>query len=366
MPANRSVAFIHNQTRDAARTVSLYHPNGPAAVSPFWMVSSWKDTTLAPAASFPPRKAVAKQVSKMKAAKPSKGKRPQSNVFQGSVFALLRITPPEGSVDFDVQELEICITSNGGQLLSSELLEALRADKTSKDSQLRNCHVVCWGGYSSAHLMVHPLLSRVEKEKLCVVMPVTPVWLYASSADRKLLNPTKHPNLFQPQTWSIRHLPDSKRGKESGIKVCVTGFVGSERTGIIQALRVIGAEYTENLRNTNTHLICKESTGAKYEKAVKWGLYVVSVQWLYHIMQHGYDGKNVENKSDDGCEDKFSLVSASENSPDSMDEDEGTQKLSQTNSEGGVSLQNESESQWSQDARDMTVEETQHGWAVKR
>jgi hypothetical protein len=36
----------------------------------------------------------------------------------------------------------------------------------------------------------------------------------------------------------------------------------------------------------------------KYSKAVEWGIHVVSVEFLYHIMQHGYE---------EGLEAKFSL-----------------------------------------------------------
>jgi len=244
-------------------------------------------------------------------------------------------------------------------MLSSELLEALRADKASKDVQLRTCHVVCWGGYTPVHMMVHPLLSRIEKEKLCIVVPVTPVWLYSCSADRKLVRPNKHPALFEPQSWSMHQLPDSKRGKQDGIKVCVTGFVGSQRTGIIQALRVISAHYTENLRSTDTHLICKESKGPKYDKAVKWGLHVVSAEWLYHIMEHGYGGKDGDGAT--GCEDRFSLVPEKTN-PNSVSreksresaEDEAVPKLSQAGSDGGLSLHDEFESQWTQDVHSET------------
>lgn len=281
----------------------------------------------------------------------------------------MRSSPPEGSVEFDVKELESNITSQGGQLLTTEMLEALRADKASQDSQLRNCYVVSWGGFTPAHMMVHPLLSRVEKEKLCVVIPVTPVWLYSCSADRKLTKPSKYPLLFEPQPCSIRRLPESKRGKQGGIKVSVSGFVGSERSGVANALRVIGATVTDNLVNTNTHLVCKRSEGAKYEKALKWGLNVVSVDWLYHVMEHGYDGKDGDG-SNKGCEEKFSLVPTDNATLDSeannrkqanedTDDDTAT-KLSQTNSEGSLSLLGDVDEQtMSQEMIRATVEETQ-------
>jgi topoisomerase (DNA) II binding protein 1 len=63
-------------------------------------------------------------------------------------------------------------------------------------------------------------------------------------------------------------------------------------------IREVGAEYTDNLKSKNTHLICKEASGKKYEKACEWGLHVVSVDWLYHVVRFGYI---------EGCETKFSL-----------------------------------------------------------
>ena len=327
--------------REASRTVSLYHPSGPVSISPSWITSSWRDNTLLSAALFPPRKTLVKVAPKKKAASKSSNARQSSCLFRGSVFALLRLSPSSGCVDYDTKELENCITSNGGQILSTELLEALRMDKSSNDSQLRNCYVVCWGGYTPAHMMVHPLLSQVEKEKLCNVVLVTPVWLHSCSADRKLIKPSKCELLFQPQSWSMHRLPESKRSKseQDCIKVSVTGFVGSERTGIIQVLRVLGAHYTENLQNTNTHLICKESKGPKYEKATKWGLHVVSAEWMYHVMEYGYGGK--DGNVDEGCEDRFSLM------PTNIDEEDASKEWLQKSTRdegtlnGGLSLDNE-------------------------
>jgi hypothetical protein len=39
---------------------------------------------------------------------------------------------------------------------------------------------------------------------------------------------------------------------------------------------------------------------------VEWGLHIVSVEWLYYILQYGYNRKD---SSKDGCEDQFLLDS---------------------------------------------------------
>ena len=252
----------------------------------------------------------------------------RSNLFQGCVFAFIRLAPPSNGVDYDTKELESCVSAHGGKKLSSALVDALRVDKASGDHELRNCYVVCWGGYTPVHTTVHPLLSRVEKEKLCNVIPVSPVWLLTCSTDRKLVAPERRPVLFQPQAWPTRRLPESLRtpSKTGGIRASVTGFVGTERTGIVHVLQSLGADYTESMRSSNTHLICKECKGPKYDKAVEWGLLVVSIDWLYHIMEFGYRGKG--GSEDRGCEERFSLVpDVSKGKPTSEEKQNGAGKV---------------------------------------
>jgi hypothetical protein len=233
----------------------------------------------------------------------------QSELFRGCVFALMRLAPPADGVDYDSSELERKIVQHGGQMLSTKLVEALKADKARTDQKQRKCFVVGWGGYESSHVAMNPLLSQVQRSSLCKVLPVSPVWLDTCIAEEKLTTPSKRPLLFEPQSWPTRRLPDrlSTKAKGGGLKVAVTGFVGSERTGIIHLLQSIGVTYTENMRSSNTHLICKESSGPKYDKAMEWGLHVVTIDWLFHIAQFGYGGQSKNSSTAVGCEGQFSL-----------------------------------------------------------
>ena len=324
---------------------------------------SWKEQGLVTPASFPPRKAATQKTLK-KVVKIQTEKRQSSSLFRESVFVFLRLSPPSDAVDFDMKELERCITAHKGQLLASDLVEALRLDKASSEYQTRTCYVVCWGGYKRAQITVHPLLSRVESEKLLTLVPVTPIWIQTCSADREIVALDKCPVLFQPQTWPIRRLPESlsTSSKSGGIKVSVSGFVGSERTGIIHMLRVLGALFTENMRSSNTHLICKEAKGAKYDKAIEWGLHVVSANWLYHIMEYGYGGNGGDDKT--GCENRFSLVLDAEHLAPTIAGQSKCHKSRQSTTKraaskkkqttragngGAVSLHGDFELQWSQE-----------------
>lgn len=298
---------------EVARTLSLHHPNGPASVSSWWVLESWKDKSLQSPSDYIPQKQVSveKPLQKERKKNPSK---PTHSLFRGALFCFMRLTPPEGTVDFDSKDMEKLITLHGGQMLSTKWLDALKADSQLDDCQRRKCYIVTWGGYAPSHITIHPLLAQAKSQNLCALIPVSPIWIQTCVLDEKVPSPEKHPLLFQPQSWAMRRLDsDVSTSKKVGlrIKVSVTGFVGHERTGIIHLLRAIGAEYTESMRNSNTHLICKENKGPKYQKALEWGLHVVSVDWLHHIVQHGYGG---EKGTDNGCEEYFAVNGQSNDS----------------------------------------------------
>jgi len=292
---------------NAAKTVSMHHPCEPPFLSPRWIVKSFQADKLLSTSSpdYLPRSPVQIQSSlenrvstEKESRKQTSGKDKSSHrLFRSCIFSLVRLSPPSGAVDFDANELTDGIFKNGGQILSVKVLAALRVDQRTSSTSKRLCYVICWGGFSSTHLSIHNLLSQVKKENLCQIIPVTPIWLKASIKEGKLLGINRNPTLFQPQSW-----PYIKLTKK--VKITVTGFLGSERTGLMLLIRAMGADYTESMKPINTHLICREAKGAKYEKGLEWGLKVVSIDWLYHIMQYGFGGvTNAEN----GCEEKFSL-----------------------------------------------------------
>jgi twin BRCT domain len=288
---------------DAVETVSSIHPMGPSIASPRWIVESWKACKLLSAHGYRPRKFVTKEKPavdiKANSMASLGGKKRTSSLFRGTLFSLVRLAPPIEAVDFDANELSEQIISNGGQMLSPKVVEALRVDRRRKDAARRTCYVIFWGGFTKTHMSIHALLSQVQNEDLCTLVLVTPIWLQTCIVDGKL--PTLGPRkslLFQPQPWPLRLL-------HKEIKLAVTGFVGGERTALIQLIRAVGASYTENMKPSNSHLICREAKGPKYEKAIEWKLHVVSVEWLYHVVRYGYCGERGTDKT--GCENEFSL-----------------------------------------------------------
>jgi hypothetical protein len=175
----------------------------------------------------------------------------------------------------------------------------LKTDQRRQDASRRTCYVVFWGGYTPTHISIHTLLSQLQKQDLCKLVLVSVIWLKTAIADGKLPSLIdRRPVLFQPRPWPLQLL-------SKDLKLAVTGFVHSDRTAVIQLIRAVGASYTESMKPKNTHLICRDAKGPKYEKAIEWRLHVVSIDWLYHVVQYGYGGQNGTVKT--GCENEFSL-----------------------------------------------------------
>lgn len=288
-------------------------------MSPWWVLDSWKSGTLQEVNEFPPLYRLDKKEKLPDPQETAKtSNRSSSSLFRGCVFALLRVSPPSWAVDFDSNDLEKSIRAHGGQMLSLKLLEALKIDgatiKTSQEAK-RKCYVVCWGGYTSAHLEIHPLLAQVKRHALCDLLEVTPIWLQTCFSEHKIISPSRLPIIFVPGSRPIRSLSKidgatkTTSTKVATIRLSITGFSGSKRTAIIHLIEAMGLAYDNSMRTSTTHLICREANGPKYEKAVEWKLRIVSIDWLYHIAQHGYSGENGPDGT--GCESRFAVIDSS-------------------------------------------------------
>eukprot|EP01082_Thalassiosira_pseudonana_P002946 g2828.t1 g2828 contig12:874681-877325(-) len=300
------------------RSFCQNHPRGPMAVTAEWILSTlYHQTIKSPPFPSPPRReraipkaianvsnpvkqqpvetvAIASNIAAKVVTNTKKAKTTNPATFRGDIFAIVQLKPPTGTVDLDKEEMELTITSHGGLMLTKRLFDAVRIDLRSaaknRDATISNrkYYVVSTGGYSLDHTNFFPLLADLTKLGVKIV-PVTPVWVTACVQDDNQYDAEEYPLLFQPQPWPIRLLNSPSAKVESRFLVSLTGFVDSSRYGIIWMLKAIGANYTDNLTKRNTHLICRDAEGAKYCKACEWGLNVVTVEWLYHVMRYGYE-----------------------------------------------------------------------------
>ena len=274
---------------------------------------------------------------------------PSSLIFRGDIFVIMPSHKADNDgaqlvLHFGYEEMESTIINNGGSLLrdSSTINDVKMTGKKkenpieivvtpSSDNPEYNPRGRRKNFYVVSNVISDYRLNKqfAELSNLGIdTIPVSSVWIAACVRNGCKYDPEEYPLLFQPQTWPIRllHSPADPTTAENGrrkakgltkpkftLLISVTGFVDSSRYGIISMLHEIGTRYTDNLSRKNTHLICKDRSGPKYVKALEWGLHVVSIDWLYHIVRHGYE---------DGSEDRFSFVVGARREP----VDEMTQK----------------------------------------
>eukprot|EP00903_Cladosiphon_okamuranus_P022785 g20977.t1 len=131
---------------------------------------------------------------------------------------------------------------------------------------------------------------------------VSLLWVEACHRGGELRRPGSCEKVFRPQPWPIRAFSEGRssaaavggRG-EGGCSrrrfpaIAVTGFVGAERSGWEMLIERMGAELCKSLKKrVTTHLVCKEAKGDKYERALQWGVRVVTADWLVRCAEHGY------------------------------------------------------------------------------
>lgn len=301
---------------DAARLLTEQHPNYPSIVSPRWVLASLEKKKIADFSEFVPKYMKKVQPKIVDVTKPSAAQRETyTSLFKGSLFAFLRVSPPKNVVDYNQDDLEEQAKSNGGQILSQELVDALRADKA-RGLAPRKCYVVCWGAYDESSLSIHSLLAQMKKNQLGEVLQVTPMWMQTCIAERKVILPSRYEEIFLPPSRPIQKLQgavvNKKPNADAAVRVCVTGYTGFRRKAMKFMLQAMGADYDDSLRPCTTHLICREASGSKYEKAAEWKIHTVSIEWLYHVAQFGFRGSRSKGKPGDGCEEQFSVSLSSQ------------------------------------------------------
>lgn len=229
---------------------------------------------------------------------------PTSTLFQGCYFHFIQSQPSSNFVSFDTQTLKSAVVSHGGRILSKDSVDQISPND--------RCYIIRGYGFLlevmnlESDKLIMERMSKKKKLHTTNVKSVNPLWIKACLETRIVVKADKYPLLFQPQSFPLHRLPRSLNDGK-GLLICVTGFVGLERVGLKQLIMCIGGSYSEKMTVQNTHLICKEAKGPKFLKAHEWNIHVITVDWLYHVMKHGYHGEG--SKSSSGCEDKFQVTS---------------------------------------------------------
>ena len=64
-------------------------------------------------------------------------------------------------------------------------------------------------------------------------------------------------------------------------RLCVSGYDMKEKQLLRNLCFILGVKYAENLTKKVTHLLSKFAQGDKYQAACRWGMSVVTADWIY-------------------------------------------------------------------------------------
>lgn len=327
-------------------------PSKPFLISPEWLLYSHLSLSPVSTKKFPPYRQKKNQNNLNNQNNKNENKtRKTSNtphIFEDMLFYVAQTTlDDENKEDNNIygesnSSIEKSIVSNGGTLLSNKFLDSLKTSIINSETNTMEsccCFVIFFHSLEENYIQKFHLLkdlhnlyyssssfdrpqdqSSVNRNSsnstTCEFIPINPNYIASCLIEKNAdLNPTKFPLLFQPTTWPVLKY-DHKNMKHDEEKkpmmVSITGFTGAQRYGIIQLLKQIGIPYTDSLHHRNSHLICIDpppqgSAGAKFKYAKDYStkqrpstyIHIVTVKWLYHIMQHGYTTN---------CEEPFSLL----------------------------------------------------------
>ncbi|KAJ4965475.1 hypothetical protein NE237_017324 [Protea cynaroides] len=174
------------------------------------------------------------------AAKVRDGK--SSNVFKGKIFHFSSSFPQDRRA-----EIVEWVKQGGGALM---------------DDQVKNADFT---------IECHGLMQKLADTSQTII--ISSHWIRSCLEDGCMLDVDSH-ILYSPLPCRIP-LP----GFES-FRFCVSQYEEKHRLLLRNLCFVLGAKFTDKLSRKVTHLICKFTSGPKYEAACKWGIEAVTFEWI--------------------------------------------------------------------------------------
>ncbi|ORX53841.1 hypothetical protein BCR36DRAFT_410986 [Piromyces finnis] len=115
-------------------------------------------------------------------------------------------------------------------------------------------------------------INYIKNKSIKDIPIVTEFWLYDVLRQKRIIRP------YSKLCYSFLEFLDLP--KMENFTITITNYHGQARKYIIQLIYALGAKFTSNMTTDNTHIICGECTGKKYEKAVEWNIEIVNHLWL--------------------------------------------------------------------------------------
>nr|CCA18531.1 conserved hypothetical protein [Albugo laibachii Nc14] len=154
-------------------------------------------------------------------------------------------------------------------------------------------HIVVCNGASISSTILRELESsatayHTESQTKGRLRFVSDLWLCCCLSEGQLF-PRRSHELFSLESCSTESLESSFRSVLpaplplecfKNVSASVSVYVGVDRVVILELLKLVGAKTSRKLSRRNTHLICLNPFGMKYDKAKEWNIPVVNAQWI--------------------------------------------------------------------------------------
>ncbi|KAG8363676.1 hypothetical protein BUALT_Bualt19G0047200 [Buddleja alternifolia] len=166
------------------------------------------------------------------------------SVFKGKLFRFSSSFPEEQR-----PEIVLWVNEGGGEVVT--------------DQNEKNVHFIV-----ERHGVV-PCLTDIDRSTC-----VSTHWIRSCLQDGRLLDVGSHV-LYSPLPCRIP-LPGFE-----GYRLCVSQYDMKERQLLRNLCYVLGVKFTEKFTKKATHLLCKFADGDKYDAACRWGIQIVTAEWIY-------------------------------------------------------------------------------------
>ncbi|KAI8913286.1 BRCT domain-containing protein [Gorgonomyces haynaldii] len=142
-----------------------------------------------------------------------------------------------------------------------------------QETQVLERNIVKHGGHLGGEQIICPFQSRSGEG-------LTEFWIEKCLLRQERVEPDKF--LYKP---TIHSLPLEQFRHH---KISITGYSPEDRSWMARLITLMGARYSDSFSRENTHLIADNTTSQKAEKAIEWGIPLVSDLWLLKCCENGY------------------------------------------------------------------------------
>ncbi|KDP32858.1 hypothetical protein JCGZ_12150 [Jatropha curcas] len=194
------------------------------------------------------------------------------SVFKGKTFCFSNSFPEDRRA-----EIVQWVSQGGGEMLEDHVKENVHFTIECHGVTPRSVDVP-ETTYVSSHWVHSCLEACMERSGRRELQFSVRDLLGKDSVDKCLLDVGRH-IIYSPLPCQIP-FPGFRN-----FRFCISQYEGKDRSLLRNLCFVLGAKFVEKLTRKVTHLLCKFTIGEKYEAACRWGICLITSEWIYECVR---------------------------------------------------------------------------------